>query len=147
MSKRRTETAERPKRKAIPTALKLQLLLEQDGRCGCGCGDKMDAMREGIEYQHMPPLRARAVNEAGTDYIPPQHDPRGLMAFRKPCHRKETRTSDRLTIHKSKQRHEPKARTKKKIPQKTPEQRRAERQRQKEWAERMKADRRTGEPV
>jgi len=60
----------RPRRKAIPKALRQIAKDRQNGVCICGCGSS-----EGLEADHHPALILRLVNEAGTDYIPPQLDP------------------------------------------------------------------------
>jgi len=43
--------------------------------------------RGDVELHHEPPLALRPVNEAGTDYIPPQHSKPHLLAVTVKCHR------------------------------------------------------------
>jgi len=79
----------RPKRKAIPAAVKRQVLDRQIHHCDeCRVifivGDK-------VEFDHRPALIMRPVNAAGTDYDPPQNDPNFIEAVHKtPCHLKRT---------------------------------------------------------
>lgn len=43
-------------RKALTRKEYLHLAVEQLGRCGCGCGVKLDAMKEGVRDEHRIPL-------------------------------------------------------------------------------------------
>ncbi len=64
----------RPKRKAIPVRVKREVVERQKGVCPCGCGQAVSwKPKTGTKFDHRPPLRLRDVNEAWTDYIPPQH--------------------------------------------------------------------------
>ena len=78
------------RRKPIPTKIKLEIVLRQDGFCACGCKQKLDALREGIEFNHTPPLALREWSEADDDCTPPANDPEHIEALRKPCHAKKT---------------------------------------------------------
>ena len=77
----------RPKRKPIPTIIRIMVLSRQDGRC-LGCGDQFTS--ELAEMDHRPSLIMRPVNAAGTDYEPPQLDPDYLEALCEECHQKRT---------------------------------------------------------
>lgn len=90
---RNSMPSNRPKRKAIPKRVKVLVRLLQNGLCGCRkkCGAKSPPDGLGlVDLQHEPPLALREVNEAGTDYIPAQHDPNFLYAELKACHREES---------------------------------------------------------
>lgn len=57
-----------PPRRALPLSVKLAVALRALG------------VRESeIDWSHEPALQLRAINEAGTDYVPPQHDPEFLF--------------------------------------------------------------------
>lgn len=58
----------------------IELAVRQGGRCGCGCGEKLDAMREGVIDEHRIPLELTGGNEL---------ENRAL--FRKPCADKKTK--------------------------------------------------------
>lgn len=78
----------RPKRKAIPRAVKLAVLERQRHRCA-ECGVKFEE-GDKIEYDHRPAIIARAVNVNGDDYHPPQNDHDFIDALHKPCHLSRT---------------------------------------------------------
>ncbi len=82
MRERFLEDVTRPKRLYIPLSVKREAARRQGGVCPCGCGTPCwkDAWRDkpresGVEWDHHPALILRDVNEAWTDYIPPQLDP------------------------------------------------------------------------
>ncbi len=76
---------DRPKRKSIPDRVKLQVVLQQDGRCPA-CGERLGAL-DTLNFDHRPAIINRPVNEDGTDYVPPQLDPEHIEAIHtKPCH-------------------------------------------------------------
>lgn len=77
-------------RKNLTRAEFAQLMLDQDGLCGCGCGVKMDAMREGIVDEHMIPLAA-----GGTNALP------NRRLLRKPCAQRKTDEDDKPRIKKA----------------------------------------------
>jgi hypothetical protein len=80
---------ERPKRKAIPDRIKLQVVLRQDGRCP-HCGERLGPL-SGLNFDHRPAIINRPVNEDDTDYVPPQLDPEYIEAIHElPCHRERT---------------------------------------------------------
>lgn len=69
-----------PRRKAVPATVQVQVLLRMLGLKG-----------KKINWSHEPALELRAINEAGTDWDPPQHDPDFIFARTKEDH-------DRLTF-------------------------------------------------
>lgn len=65
---------DRPPRRAIPVSVKRAVVARQKGICPCGCGQEVsERPRTNTVFDHVPPLRQRTVNAAGTDYEPPQH--------------------------------------------------------------------------
>lgn len=64
-----------PPRKAIPLGVKLSVALRALG-----------LKETGIDWSHEPALQLRAINEAGTDYDPPQHDPNFLFIRKRAEH-------------------------------------------------------------
>lgn len=82
-------------RRALTTKQKLQLALDQNGRCGCGCGVKLDAIREGVIDEHVIP---RALG--GSDEIS------NRQLWRKPCSAKKTAEQDIPAIAKVNRLHE-----------------------------------------
>ena len=79
------------KRKALTRKQLIVLMLEQEGRCGCGCGVKLDPLGEGVIDEHWNPLGLTGTNET---------ENRRLL--RKPCARKKTDTEDTPRITKAK---------------------------------------------
>lgn len=49
-------------RKALTRKEYLHLAISQNGRCGCGCGLKLDAMKEGVRDEHRIPLAQGGTN-------------------------------------------------------------------------------------
>lgn len=78
----------RPKRKAIPVSAKCEVLRRQRANC-TECKQPLWPS-DPVEYDHRPPLILRAVNAAGTDYVPPQNDPDHIEALHTSCHLKRT---------------------------------------------------------
>ena len=76
----------RPRRKAIPPAVKLEVFVRQGGRCAECHG----TIEDGVEYDHRPAIIMRPVSAAGTDYDPPQNDPNFIEALHKACHLRRT---------------------------------------------------------
>jgi len=62
------------KRKALTRKQLIVLMLEQEGRCGCGCGVKLDPMGEGVIDEHWNPLGLTGTN-----------DTENRRLLRKPC--------------------------------------------------------------
>ena len=70
---------ERPKRKPIPLKARLEaclLLLKIDPK--------------DVQWDHDPPLGLRSINDAGTDYEPPQHDPQYIQPLSAAAHALKT---------------------------------------------------------
>lgn len=68
------------KRKPLTRRQALQLMLDQNGRCGCGCGVKLDPMGEGVIDEHVIPLEIREnANELANRSL-----------YRKPCAARKT---------------------------------------------------------
>lgn len=80
--------SDRPKRKAIPDKVKLEVVLQQDGRCPF-CEERLGPLT-GLNFDHRPAIINRDVNEAGTDYVPPQLDPGHIQAVHVDCHKQRT---------------------------------------------------------
>ena len=79
------------KRKALTRKQLIVLMLEQEGRCGCGCGVKLDPLGEGVIDEHWNPLGLTGPSET---------DNRRLL--RKPCARENSDTEDTPRITKAK---------------------------------------------
>jgi len=62
------------KRKALTRKQLIVLMLEQEGRCGCGCGVKLDPLGEGVIDEHWNPLGLTGTN-----------DTENRRLLRKPC--------------------------------------------------------------
>lgn len=50
-------------RKPLTKKQRAEILLAQDGYCGCGCGVKVDHAREGSIDEHMDPLGLTGTND------------------------------------------------------------------------------------
>jgi hypothetical protein len=61
-------------RRALTRKEYLHLAIDQNGRCGCGCGVKLDAMKEGVRDEHRIPLA-----QGGTNALPNRE------LWRQPC--------------------------------------------------------------
>lgn len=79
------------KRKPLTRAQFAQLMIDQEGRCGCGCGEKLQPMTEGVIDEHV-----RALGLLGTN------DLANRSLYRKPCALKKTTESDTPRIAKAK---------------------------------------------
>ena len=79
------------KRKPLTRREVIQLMLDQDGRCGCGCGVKLQPMTEGVIDEHIIPLGIlENANELANRAL-----------YRKPCAAKKT-SGDQSAIAKCK---------------------------------------------
>lgn len=79
------------KRKPLTRRETIQLMLDQEGRCGCGCGVKLEPMKEGVIDEHVIPLGIREnANELANRAL-----------YRKPCAAKKT-PGDQSAIAKCK---------------------------------------------
>jgi 5-methylcytosine-specific restriction endonuclease McrA len=65
---------------AAPASVKARIVLSQGGICGCGCGVKLGASGEPIEFDHIQALILGGENREGN-----------LRALRRPCHKNKTR--------------------------------------------------------
>ncbi len=84
-------TANTAPRRPLTRAEYLQLCLDQNGKCGCGCGVKLDALREKVTDEHRIP---RALG--GSDAV------ENRELWRKPCSDKKTADRDIPAIAKAK---------------------------------------------
>lgn len=64
---------------AAPARVKVRIVLRQNGICACGCGQKLGAAGERIEFDHTTALVLGGSN-----------DENNLRALRRPCHRLKT---------------------------------------------------------
>lgn len=78
----------RPKRKAIPLLVKVEVLRRQRAHCA-ECRRPLWPS-ESTEYDHRPAIILRTVNAAGTDYEPAQNDPDFIEALHSDCHQERT---------------------------------------------------------
>lgn len=79
------------KRRPLTRAETIALAVQQNGKCGCGCGGKLDALREGVIEEHRVPLALGGSNDL---------DNREL--WRKPCSAAKTAGKDAPAIAKAK---------------------------------------------
>lgn len=68
-------------RKPLTPKQRAQILLDQKGYCGCGCGVKVDHAREGSIDEHLNPLALTGTNDRENRQI-----------WRKPCSDAKTKT-------------------------------------------------------
>jgi len=78
------------KRRPLTRAEIITLAVEQAGRCGCGCGEKLDAVREGVIDEHLIALELTGANDLSNRAL-----------YRKPCAVKKTK-ADAAAIAKCK---------------------------------------------
>ena len=78
------------KRRPLTRVEIITLAVEQNGRCGCGCGEKLDAVREGVIDEHRIPLELTGANDLSNRAL-----------YRKPCAVKKTK-DDHAAIAKCK---------------------------------------------
>src|SRR5690606_15025272 len=67
-------------RKALSRRQVIALCIRQGGRCGCGCGKKLDPMTEGVIDEHVTPRGL-----ADQNYVAERDDLANRALFRKPC--------------------------------------------------------------
>ena len=82
-----------PKRKKIPLKVKLEACLHMLG---------LDP--DDVEWDHDPALGVRPINEDGTDYDPPQHDPRYITPRSRENHAEKTNGTKATTAGSDKNR-------------------------------------------
>lgn len=63
-----------------PARVKARIVMAQDGICACGCGVKLGAAGEGIDFDHTKALILGGENRESN-----------LRALRRPCHAVKTR--------------------------------------------------------
>ena len=80
------------KRKPLSRREVIQLMLDQNGRCGCGCGVKLDPMKEGVIDEHVTALELTGTNDLANRSL-----------WRKPCSAAKTKL-DQGVIAKAKRR-------------------------------------------
>ena len=78
-------------RKPLTRRQSLQLMLDQNGRCGCGCGVKLDPMGEGVIDEHLTALELKGPNDLSNRSL-----------YRKPCAKAKTSGKDAPAIAKVK---------------------------------------------
>lgn len=79
------------KRKPLTRRQVLELCLRQEGRCGCGCGFKLDPMGEGVIDEHVLALELTGSNDLSNRAL-----------WRTPCAKAKTAKQDAPTIAKAK---------------------------------------------
>lgn len=72
------------RRKAIPTRVKLEVVLAQSARC-TGCGERLGPL-SGLQFDHRPALWERAWDETAGDTIPPANSVEHIEATHIACH-------------------------------------------------------------
>jgi len=72
-------------RKSIPLRVRYQVLIQQRG-LDPDDGEPLDAIREGVDFDHRPPLQARIWNPDTEDTIPPSNHPDHIIARRPEAH-------------------------------------------------------------
>lgn len=71
-------------RKAIPTKVKLQVVLSQGGLCK-SCGQRINDV-ENCRFDHRPPIQLRCWDPEAQDTVPGVNDPEAIEALHKDCH-------------------------------------------------------------
>jgi hypothetical protein len=51
------------KRRVLTRVEVIELSVRQNGKCGCGCGGKLDALSEGVTDEHRVPLALGGTND------------------------------------------------------------------------------------
>jgi hypothetical protein len=82
-----------PKRRELTRMEVIELSVRQEGKCGCGCGAKLDAMREGVIDEHVIALGYGREDA---------NDLKNRALYRKPCAAKKTAEEDLPGIAKCK---------------------------------------------
>ena len=78
-------------RKPLTKKQRAEIALSQGGRCGCGCGGKLDHAGEGTVDEHLNPLGLTGTNDLANRSI-----------WRKPCSDAKTYGTDLPAIAKAK---------------------------------------------
>jgi 5-methylcytosine-specific restriction protein A len=71
------------KRRPLTRRETIQLMLDQNGKCGCGCGEKLKPMDEGVIDEHVIPLSLGGPNALTNRSL-----------WRKPCSKEKTRQDE-----------------------------------------------------
>lgn len=79
------------KRRPLTRAEFGQLMMDQMGLCGCGCGVKLQPMGEGVIDEHRVPLALGGSNDLANRHL-----------FRRPCAKAKTVAGDVQRIAKAK---------------------------------------------
>lgn len=77
------------KRKPLTRAQFGQLMIDQGGRCGCGCGEKLQPMTERVIDEHRIPLAIGGTNDLENREL-----------WRTPCAKAKTAKKDQPAIAK-----------------------------------------------
>ena len=75
-------------RKAIPVAVKLDVVIRQEGRCKA-CGERLGVLAD-TEFDHTPAIQLRTWDEAAQDTVPTANDPDYIEAKHADCHQAKT---------------------------------------------------------
>lgn len=79
------------KRRVLTRSEVIELSVRQNGRCGCGCGGKLDALREGVTDEHRVALGLGGSNDLSNREL-----------WRTPCSLAKTARKDAPAIAKAK---------------------------------------------
>jgi hypothetical protein len=71
------------KRRPLTRREVMQLMLDQEGKCACGCGVKLNPMTEGVIDEHRVPLAQLGTNDLDNRHL-----------YRKPCAKRKTEGKD-----------------------------------------------------
>lgn len=74
----------------MPVTVKLDVVIRQEGKCSCGCGEKLGTLKE-TQFDHVPALCFRKFDETTKTYDPPANDPTRIFAKRVDCHLQKTK--------------------------------------------------------
>ena len=92
---------------ATPPRVKARIVMRQDGICDCGCGQKLGAAGEPIEFDHEVALINGGENRESN-----------LRALRRPCHAVKTKAdvAEKAKVARVRAKHLGLTKPKKKIP-------------------------------
>lgn len=79
------------KRRPLTRSEVIELSVRQNGKCGCGCGGKLDALREGVTDEHRVALALGGTNDLSNREL-----------WRTPCSIQKTAKKDAPAIAKAK---------------------------------------------
>jgi hypothetical protein len=75
-------------RKTIPTLVKLDVVIRQEGKCKA-CGEKLGTLKD-TQFDHVPAIQLRAWDEEAGDTSPPSNCPEHIEAKHNDCHLAKT---------------------------------------------------------